>query len=97
MRILNRLYGLYGELVAWLCSFGKDKYLHLLAGMWIASGLCILFPFVGLWSLLIVFGVALGKELVDRYFGGSISLDDIAFTLYGGLGVEVFVIIKMWF
>ena len=67
-----------------------DKKLHLMAGMLVVS---VTFPFVNLWSMVICFIVAVGKELFDKQTGRVCEGMDAYFTLVGGMIMLAFFIL----
>lgn len=99
---MKKILRIYDKIAAWLCKWGSDKYVHLLAGLLISylwlcvllavrgDGDCIIFMLngIGVSGL-----VALLKEIADCMRYGKIDIYDIVFTMAGGLiGALLFLI-----
>lgn len=91
---MKKILRVYDRLAAWLCKWGSDKYVHLLAGLLISYlWLCVLLTVRGdgmrmiyaWYGVVAAGGVALIKELIDDMRGGRIDPQDIVFTMAGGL------------
>ena len=64
---------------------GKDKLLHYLFGSIIAA---VLLPFIGgVFALMVVAAVGIGKEVYDHFFGGTVEAMDVVWTVFGGVVV----------
>lgn len=70
----------------------KDKILHLIAGILIILA-CLLFKLPYLWSIVILFLVAAGKEVYDSFYPQKHTVDvyDALATFLGGLFILVIV------
>lgn len=80
---------IYDKIVAWILSIPADKRLHFVAGLIIASFLCITFHLP--WPVVLVFIVAVGKEVVSHLVKKSPpDWGDIAATVIGGAIVQAF-------
>lgn len=90
----NKLQEILQKFYAWCARPAKDVYLHIIAGMVIASAVAILIPKIAIIAFLFALGAGIGKEFFDKWLWGIFSLDDIKWTAFGGLLVEVFIIIK---
>lgn len=60
----------------------KDKLLHFIVGVIIYQST---FWFIGYYALLLVVLCAIGKEIYDHYFGGTVDKYDALFTILGGI------------
>ena len=91
----GRIKELISKIFGWLSRPTKDSIQHYAAGAVIGAFFYIVFPFIGLWSILFVFAAALVKDiLIDVILmGGQASLSDIAHTIYGGLTIEAFILL----
>lgn len=58
---------------------GQDKVLHWIAGF--ITGVVVTLVFGGAIGFLAGFGVALGKELYDKFYNGVVDYFDMFFTL----------------
>lgn len=60
---------------------GKDKLLHYILGTYIG-----LVGYYSWWlGLAVVIIVAIGKEVYDKYYGGTVEVEDFYATILGGL------------
>lgn len=59
-----------------------DKLLHALAGIVIAA---LTYPFGILYAVICLFVVAIGKEVYDHFFGGTVDIYDIVATVWAGV------------
>ena len=91
MRLLSKLFG-------WLNLIGKDRYMHVVLGAFIASVTLCLFCQFPMWadisiSILIVLTAALVKDcLIDS----KADILDIVSTLIGGIMVWLGYIVGAW-
>ena len=60
----------------------KDKLLHFIAGVIIYQST---FWVIGYYSLALVVLFAIGKEVYDHYYGGTVDGYDAVATIVGGL------------
>lgn len=63
-------------------KIAKDKVYHFLAGAFIA--LCLIWVNITL-ALVVVGVVAFGKEIYDKYYGGTPEVADAVWTIIGGI------------
>lgn len=100
--MMKKILRVYDKAAEWLCKWGSDKYVHLLAGLLISylyarmlvavgvDGDCISFVFCGIGISGLV---ALLKEVADLMRGGVMDIYDIIFTMAGGfIGSLLFLI-----
>ena len=91
---MKKVFEIYDKVAQWLCSFGSDKYLHLLVGLVSAVlvalvmqattpncnvAACASMGLIGAAVLMVI------KELLNFFRGGRFDVKDIAFGLLGGL------------
>lgn len=82
---MEKILGYYDRVKDWLCGFGSDKYLHLLAGLVVSfvSSTALGHSWAG---LSVALAVGLAKELTDRYaMHRDFSWEDVIFTVIGGV------------
>ena len=60
----------------------KDKLLHFVAGSLVYASTSW---FLGYYALALVVVVAIGKEVYDNYYGGTVDVYDALATIAGGL------------
>ena len=60
----------------------KDKLLHFIMGVLVYQSLVL---FVGMYALIAVIAVGIGKEVYDHYYGGTVDGYDAVATIVGGL------------
>ena len=65
-----------------LANIPHDKLLHFYYGSLVA--LVSTLAVGALWSIPIVLTVALGKEVYDHFYDGTVEFYDIVWTVYGG-------------
>lgn len=90
----NKLQELLKMLYAWCTRPSKGDFLHIIAGCLIASAVAILVPKIAIIAFLFSLGIGIGKEFFDKWLYGNFDIADIKWTAFGGLLVEVFIIIK---
>lgn len=82
---MKKFLGYYDKAVDWLCGWGSDKYLHLIAGLIISYVFSKLFTHAWV-GLIAAFVVGVAKELADKYIRHhDFGKTDLAFTVVGGL------------
>ena len=65
-----------------LSNIPHDKLLHFYYGSLVA--LVSTLAIGALWSVPIVLTVAVGKEVYDHFYGGTVEAWDVIWTVYGG-------------
>lgn len=60
----------------------KDKLLHFVAGSFVYASSSW---FLGYYALALVVAVAVGKEVYDHYYNGTVDVWDAVATIVGGL------------
>ena len=60
----------------------KDKLLHFVAGSLVYASSSW---FLGYYSLALVVAVAIGKEVYDHYYNGTVDVYDAVTTVLGGI------------
>lgn len=60
----------------------KDKLLHFIAGVMIYQST---FWVIGYYSLALVVVIAIGKEVYDHYYNGTVDVLDAVATVFGGI------------
>ena len=60
----------------------KDKLLHFIAGVLIYQSTVW---FIGYYAIIPVVICAIGKEVYDRYYGGTVDVYDTVATILGGI------------
>ena len=91
---MKKILSVYDKVAEWLCSFGSDKYVHLVVGAiisflvaWIfmattAGATALGAAFSGAFGALIA---GMGKEVADIFCNKDFSLSDVIFTAVGGV------------
>ena len=91
---MKKILSVYDKVAEWLCSFGSDKWVHLVVGAiisflvaWIlmatTDGATALgSAFCGAFGALIA---GMGKEVADIFCNKDFSLSDVIFTAVGGV------------
>ena len=87
----NKLQDTYKKIYDWATRPSRDNFLHLVAGMIVASAVAIWFPVLAPYCLLFATGVGICKAFFDRWLWGVFSPNDIAWTFLGGLTIAVLV------
>lgn len=90
---MKKIYQFFKKINTWLASFGVDRYLHLLAGLFISFISCIIFHYCAgesMWTcvavaMIITSGIGMGKEVADQTFESTSDGLDFAFTCLGGI------------
>lgn len=89
---MRKIYEFFNKIGVWFASFGVDRYLHLLAGLFISFLFSMLFHFtsgenpwtcVGV-AMIVTSGVGMFKEVADQTYSGESSALDFGFTCLGG-------------
>ena len=91
---MKKLLKIWNKAAEWLCSFGSDKWVHLVVGAiisvataWIlmattAGATDLGTAFCGAFGALIA---GMGKEVADVFCNKDFSLSDVIFTFVGGV------------
>jgi len=91
---MKKLLKIWNEAAEWLCSFGSDKWVHLVVGAiisflvaWIlmattAGATALGSAFCGAFGALIA---GMVKEVADVFCNKDFSLSDVIFTAVGGV------------
>lgn len=90
---MKKIYQFFQKINDWIASFGVDRYLHLLAGLFIAFIVCIIIsaaegvdPWVSsVFAIMVTAGIGMGKEVLDQTYEGTSDALDFAFTCIGGV------------
>lgn len=91
---MKKILRVYDKAAEWLCSFGGDRYVHLLVGLVFAVLVAVVMRattpgcYVSAYAFMGVVGTAVVmilKEMLDFFRGGRFDVKDIAFGLVGGL------------
>ena len=81
------------HLVNILASIPTDKLLHFVVGTFIASFFALVVPTGRLWCIAPVVLAAIAKEVYDEIDYGGFDWVDIAYTVEGGLIIQVFALL----
>ena len=90
---MKKILRVYDKTAEWLCSFGSDRYVHLIAGLWIGFLVAAVMEattpgcYAAAYALMGVTGAAaagLAKEIVDFLRGGRFDAGDVVATVAGG-------------
>ena len=90
---MKKIYQFFSKINGWLASFGVDRYLHLLAGLFISFITCLIFYHTqgeSVWTcagvaMIITAGLGMGKEVLDQNYTSQSDGLDFAFTCLGGV------------
>lgn len=85
---------LWEKFVNWILSIPQDKRLHFVAGIIIAAFFAIAVEEPLCFFPVIFFAV--GKEMLDVFFGGKFDVWDMVATLVGALIPQLFVVLHYW-
>ncbi len=81
---------LYKKILSWLSQIKTDKFLHFIAGMIIAAFVALVIPTGRLWCFLPVVVIGFAKEVYDEINYGGFDWLDLAYTIAGGLIIQIF-------
>lgn len=76
-----------------LAAIPTDKYLHFIAGMIIAAFFALVIHNGRMWCIAPVVFMGVGKEIYDKIDYGRFDFVDLAYTVAGGLIIQIFALI----
>lgn len=91
---MKKVFEIYDKFAQWLCSFGSDKYVHLLFGLLISFAVAWVFvlttagatkPACAVCGIIAAVLVGLFKEVADFFRDKPFDGVDILFTVVGGI------------
>lgn len=91
---MKKILSVYDRVAEWLCSFGSDKYVHLLLGLLISFAVSWAFmlttmgatkPVCAVCGMIAAVFVGFIKEVVDFFRDKPFDGVDILFTIAGGV------------
>ena len=72
----------------------KNDYLHIIAGMFIASAVAILLPKIATYCIIFALGAGISKAFIYKGIFDEFRVPDIWHTAFGGLLIEIIAIVK---
>ena len=90
---MKKIYQFFSKINEWFASFGVDRYLHLLAGLFIAFFVAMGMSIIGgestitcaLFSLMVTAILGIIKEVLDQNYTSQSDGIDFLFTCIGGI------------
>jgi hypothetical protein len=90
---MKKIYQFFSKISGWLASFGVDRYLHLLAGLFIAFFVAIGMSIIGgestwtcvFFSMMVTAILGIIKEVLDQNYTDQSDGIDFLFTCIGGI------------
>lgn len=91
---MNKVFSVYDKVAEWLCSFGSDKYVHLLFGLLVSFAVAWVFilttagstmPVCAVCGVIAAVFVGFIKEVVDFFRDKPFDGGDVLFTVVGGI------------
>ena len=81
---------IYDSVMIWLGGIARDKILHLLAGVLIAALFALIVPCSAGWCSIFAVFAGVAKEVIDQYRYNGWDWADLAYTVIGGLIIQIF-------
>lgn len=81
---------IYDSAMAWLGGIAHDKLLHLLAGVLVAAFFALIVPCSAGWCVVFAIFAGVAKEIIDQYRYNGWDWADLAYTVGGGLIIQIF-------
>lgn len=81
---------IYKAMISWLGHIAPDKLLHFIAGALIAAFFALVIPCTAGWCLAFAIAAGIAKEAFDQYLYKGWNFIDLAYTVAGGLIVQLF-------
>lgn len=91
---MKKVFSVYDNVAEWLCSFGSDKYVHLLFGLLISFAVAWVFilttagatkPVCAVCGVIAAEFVGFVKEFFDFFRDKPFDGVDVLFTIVGGI------------
>ena len=76
--------------MAWFGGIAHHKLLHLLAGVLVAAFFALVMPCTAGWSIVLTVFAGVVKEIIDQYRYNGWDWVDLAYTVAGGLIIQIF-------